>query len=364
MQATRVSLFRAVASTFHAPLVDKQSVTLLLQTLNKSLHGRLSRQAIKSNSALENHFEYILLNPLIAFTPTVESTGPPAQVAFTQLQAGLAKGTFNQQALTQCLYHLARSPVTRAAAQLPAKLFRLLQSSSFASVSQIDRPSQIQLMKLLVRENEHDIAYHWIQNSLSTVPLPHYLQACIAEQNVTFAIKAAMALVPQMTQQAIGGLMVIAVHLLGHVPDSAEIPEELYQQLIRQSNRIADSYSSSRTHFTHATLALLNPDPSLANSEVAQQYFESPDGIESTNAHGRLNQLQLALRLAESLLAKSDYTKAAWILDFAKLNFPNELGISNKSQTDSNTSRSTAKKESSPQKHADVLSRLDGLLST
>jgi hypothetical protein len=358
MQATRVSLFRYVSAAIHPPLLDKQHVTQLLLSLNKSFHDQIARKAVRSTSALENHFESILSNPLLV-TPA-SRLGPThqAQIALSQLQLSFAQGRFNQAALRQCLLHFTNAPSTQKSA---ATIYHLLNSSDSSLLKTLDREVQIQLIRLLVRDGEHAILHSWIRSSTSRLVLPHYIQACISENNIAFAVQQALTLVPYTNEQSIGGLMVIASHLLGHVPDAAEIPQSVYLNLQQESERLATSFKTLRSRFTYATLALLNPDSKLANTHPALTFFKSSLPKEQKSAQARVNQLQLALKLAESLMNKSEYADATWVLNLAKQSFPEELGLPNESSAPVHKKE---KKEASQQQKAAVLSRLDGLLST
>jgi hypothetical protein len=193
--------------------------------------------------------------------------------------------------------------------------------------------------------------------------LTSYLQQCIRERGLDFAISATVRLIPELNSNVIPGIIAIPKHLLHHPPDVTEVSREVYDAMIKATNDLVTKSQNSYSIFTSSTLALLNPSTSnpipalefvrsLSQNSEALQIWGAPQ-----NQTLRTLSLQLILRLSEVLINKEDYQNATWVLSFAQTTFPEELGRIKP------TTKRTSEKDSAHNDSA-ILGRLDGLLST
>jgi hypothetical protein len=320
---------------------------------------------LSSKHVLNKHFEDLLLHP--TFNPPkapVHSQHSP-ETAFAIFQRHLARGTVNVNHIEACLKVISLAPSTTKTISLGVKLVSLLQSSNQISLRDASksRLARHHLMAILVNEDRHELARKIIQDLENPAFLASYLQLCIRERGLEFAISAAGRLLPDIKSNIIPGIIAIPKHLLQHPPDVAEVSKEVYNAMMKVTKDLLSRSQSSYSIFTYSTLALLNPTASNPKPalEFVRSLIQNPEVFEiwsiPQNRTLRTLSLQLILKLSEVLINQEDYQNAGEVLSFAQATFPEELGRV-KPTTKHTTEKVSSRNEST------LLGRLDGLLST
>jgi hypothetical protein len=369
MQATRASLFRYLSSSIHPPLLDQRSATLLLLALSTSFQTHLDRQ-ITSKDLSKRHFERLLFHPIFNPPPPTTNDQSSRLDTFTEFQRAIAQGNLTPWVVKTCLASISKSSDGYEPDAIGIKFINLLRSTDEPLFQRIlnHGSCRVYLIRLLILEKQHDVVRKLIQERRSRSLLNSYLQVCILEEGIEYAIRVANQLIIELMPTRPGGkkavhhgFIAIPMHLLMNPHDIAGVSTEAYDLLLKNALALAGNPGRSKYgEVLYATLALCKPKS--PNPTPALNFFNSvAEDVDLTKLWNdrviRRLSLHLILRLSDILIKQERFEEATWSLSFAQSTFPTELGL-DKERSFKPVSRSKSVTNEA------ILGRLEGLLST